>query len=82
MSEVLVERLSGSLVILVVFRVHFQCYRGFLIICVLVCDWLPHLISPRLSYEYLNEILYMILKSWQAAYVILIISMNNFSDLR
>ena len=56
MLEVLVERVYSSLVFSVVFRVHFQCYRGFLIVCVLICDWLPHLISPRLSYEYLNEI--------------------------
>ena len=63
MIEVLVERVYSSLVLSVVSWVHFQCYRGFLIVCVLICDWLPLLISPRLSCEYLNEILYMILES-------------------
>ena len=64
MLEVLVERVHSSLVLSVVFRVHFQCYKDFLIVCVLIRDWLPQLISPRLSCEYLNEILYMILESW------------------
>ena len=67
MSEVLVERMNGSLVLSVVYRVHFQCHRGFLVVCVLISDWLPYLISPRLSCEYLNEILYMILESWHYA---------------
>ena len=51
----LIERVCGSLVLSVVFWVHFQCYRGSLIVGVLICDWLPLLISPRRSCEYLTK---------------------------